>query len=201
MSTLTELLNFLNTNSGAIQALATVILVLVTFYYAWQVRHTVKIMRNSEEQRNRPRIVIFIEQRENWLNLVDLVISNYGNDLAREVKFSISEDISLIDKDKKLSQLGIIKNGIKDLPPQRTLKMPLVILTDRLEELRKIDLKITVSYTDSIKSKNFSETFSVDFNSLIEQQIGELPIYKLSRSIENIEKTLQKIERKLEKTR
>lgn len=189
--------DLLNTNAGAVQGLSTGALVLITAYYAWQTKQTVDLMRKSEKERLRPRIVVFLEQREEWLNLVDLVIANQGQGLAKEIIFELRGDIKLISDNKKLSQLMIIKNGIKDFPSQKILKLPLVSLVGRLDELENKNLKIFVNYKDEGKIKNYSDTFALDFKSLIESQLGSPPIYKISKSIEKIANSIEKIDRKI----
>lgn len=104
-------MNFLNPNSSAIQAVSTFVLVLITGYYAWQTKRNIDVVRELEEKRNRPRLSMFLQQRDDWLNWVNLIITNYGNDLARNIKFKINEDIKLWRNDRTLSQLDIIKNG------------------------------------------------------------------------------------------
>jgi hypothetical protein len=191
------LLNFLNTNAGAIQGLSTGILVAITAYYAYQTKQTVEVMKNSKKERQRPRIVVFLEQREDWLNFVDLVIANYGQGLAKEVTFKLKGDINLISGTKKLSELSIIKYGFKDLPPQKVKKLPLVSLVSQLNELEKKDLGITVNYQDMGGIDKYSDTFSLDFKSLIENQLGTPPIYKISEGVEKIAKSIEKINRKI----
>jgi len=186
-------------NSTSIQALSTVALVIVTGIYVWLTWKNVSILQKSEEKRNRPRVIVHIQQRENWLNFVDLIIGNYGVDVAREVKFVLNEDLKLLNKDETLSNIGIIKNGIKNLVPQQIVKIPLLSLIGRIEELRNKNIVITVTYRDSTLTKNFSEAFQIDFNSLVERQIGKPPIYEVSENIKKIANSLDKIERKINK--
>lgn len=193
------MIEFLNTNSGLIQAISTVILVIVTGIYVWLTGKNVKILQKSEEERNRPRVILYIQQREDWLNFVNLIIGNYGLDVAREVKFSLSEDLKLLKEDEKLSNIRIIKNGVKNLIPQQILKIPLLSLIGRVEELSNKNIKITAQYKDSNLMRNFSETFQIDFNSLIEHQIGKPPIYEISENIKKIANSLDKVERKINK--
>jgi len=193
------MIEFLNTNSGLIQAISTVILVIITGIYVWLTGKNVKILQKSEEERNRPRVILYIQQREDWLNFVNLIIGNYGLDVAREVKFSLSEDLKLLREDEKLSNIRIIKNGVKNLIPQQILRIPLLSLIGRVEELSNKNIKITAQYKDSNLMRNFSETFQIDFNSLIEHQIGKPPIYEISENIKKIANSLDKVERKINK--
>ncbi|MCK5061990.1 hypothetical protein KAR28_05605 [Candidatus Parcubacteria bacterium] len=179
--------------SSVIQASSTVVLVIITAYYAWQTRETVKLMKKSEESRNRPRIVIYIEQRKEWVNMVDLIVKNYSNDVAREVKFELNRDMDLFNNKDKLSEISFIKNGIKNLVPQQEIRIPFVSLVDRVKELNNIELIISIDYR-SISSVKYKENYIVDFKSLKERQIGEPAEYKASEALKNISITLNKIE-------
>jgi hypothetical protein len=193
---MSNFLIFLNTNSGAIQGIATITLVLVTAFYAWQTYKTVKAMKEVEEKRNRPRVILYIQQRKDWLNFIDLIIGNYGLDVAQNVQFAFNEDLELWSEGKTLSTIRIIKNGIKSLVPEQTLVIPFLSLLERVDELNKKNIVITVTYKDSVGIRDFSEKFPIDFNSLIEHQIGKPPIYEMSENIKKISAVLEKMERK-----
>ena len=193
------MVDFLNTNSGAIQAISTVALVIITGLYVYFTWKSVRTMKKAEEERNRPRVILYIQQRENWLNFIDLIVGNYGLDIAREVKFTLNGDLKLLRENETLSNIGIIKNGIKSLVPKQILKTPLLSLIGRVDELNKKDIAITVNYKNSTLMREFSETFQIDFNSLIERQVGRLPIYGMFESVKKIATVLGGIGRKINK--
>ena len=90
-----------------------------------------------------------------------------------------------------------VRNGIKNLVPKQILIIPFLSLLSRVEELNKKNIVVTVKYKDSRGVKNFSEDFPVDFNSLIENQIGKPPIYEMSENIKKIFAVLERMERKM----
>lgn len=192
MQIISSSLNFLNTNSSAIQAIATIVLVIITGVYVWFTRKTVQIMKKSEDERRRSHVILYIQQREDWLNFVDLIVGNYGIDVARDIEFTLNEDLQLLKEGEMLSNIGIIKNGIKNLVPQQILKIPLLSLVGRVEELQKKNIIVTITYKNSAEMKKFKEDFPLDFHSLVEHQIGEPPMYKISKNIESIAKVLDK---------
>ncbi|MDD5696735.1 MAG: hypothetical protein PHO90_02045 [Candidatus Pacebacteria bacterium] len=178
--------------TAIVQAFASLILIAVTAYYAYQTKKTVETMKHSEKERNRPRISIYIKQREDWLNLVELIITNHGQGVANNVNFKLSEDLTLLQTNKKLSQLDIIKNGIKTFAPNHTLVLPLVSLIGRINELNNSKIIVTVDYQDNTNKENFSDNFFLDFNSLIETQLGSPAIYQIAESLKNIANCLKK---------
>lgn len=188
-------------NTGVIQAISTIVLVVITGIYVWLTGKNVKILQKSEEERNRPRIILYIQQRKDCLNFVDLIIGNYGLDVAQNIKFTFNEDLNLWPKGKTLSDIGIIKNGIKSLVPGQTLVIPFLSLLKRVDELSKRNIVITVKYKDSMNIRDFLEDFPIDFNSLIEHQVGKPPVYEISESIKKIANSIEKLERKIDKSK
>lgn len=193
-----QLITFLNENAGAIQALMAVLLVLITAYYAWQTRETVKTMQRAEEERSRPRMVVYLEPREEWLNFVEIVVANIGQGTARNVQFSFNQDLVLTvrgSREEKLSDIGFIKNGIPSFAPQRVIRRFFISLIGRVEELQKSNIVLTIKYSDEYQW--FKDSFQLDFCSLIDRQVGEPPVYKIATHIERMSKSLEKIEGKI----
>jgi len=188
-----ELINWLNNNNGFVQTIATLLLVFITAYYAWQTRQTVQLMSKTEEENRRPRVAIFIEQRENSLNLIDLVIGNYGNGIARNIVFEIRGDLTLFDKKQNLNTVEIIKNGLPILAPRQTIKIPLLSLIGRLNDLQKKNLTILLEYNDHSSKNTYNDSYPIDFNCLVEHQLGTPPIYEIAKNIEGINKSMEKL--------
>jgi hypothetical protein len=196
-----ELINWLNGNTSFIQAITTLLLVVITAYYAWQTKRTVQIMSKTEEENKRPKVIVFITQREDWLNLVDLVIGNYGNGIARSISFKINDDLTLITKEQSLSKVEIIKNGLSTLAPQQVIKFPLLSLVGRVEDLQKKSLIISVEYKDHSQKHVYTESYPISFNSLVEQQLGNPPIYDIVKNMEGINKGVNEISHKIDSYR
>ncbi len=196
---LQNLLDFLNQNNGAIQVVSTIVLVMITGFYAWQTRRTVETMNTVDERRNRPRVSVYIKQQEDWLNIVDLVIANYGNESARNLTFSLDGELSLMREDEKLSGLGMIKNGIKELSPQRERSTRLLTLIGRVEELEEKEIKIAVNYEDSGQRREFSDSFVLDFKSLTEHQLGRTPLFSIAENVQKMSMSLEAVTRAIKK--
>jgi|GEM_PF-3879788 len=92
------MLNFLNTNSGAIQALSTIALVLVTIYYAYQTKKTVAMMVKQQKSNSLPIVVpeefSIINNRCNnhHLYCVDFNLANIGNGPAFNIMVELCDD-------------------------------------------------------------------------------------------------------------
>jgi hypothetical protein len=190
----------INNNAGAIQAITTTVLVIVTGVYAFHTAKTAKSMERTEEMQTRPQLAIFLEQREDNLSLVNLVIANYGNGLARNIEFSaIGKNIvlDLAREEKTIKTFRVIKNGIKTLGPKQEYRAWLMSVIGRVDELQSNRTNIRVRYENVDGSKKYKESYRLDFNSLPEYQLGKPVEYKISESLENIAKRVASIERKI----
>src|ERR1700722_13806646 len=130
--------SFFDFNAGAAEVAFACALVIITAYYAWQSRETVRAIVWSEVQRLRPRVVVYLEQREDWLNLVDLVLENQGG-AAQNVRFMVENDIALFSEKNKLSDVSFLKNGFNFLPANRMIRVPLLNAVGRVEHLSPLE--------------------------------------------------------------
>jgi hypothetical protein len=82
---------FLNTNSGAIQAISTAILVVITIYYAYQTRKTVVEAEHLRKDSRLPIVRVSIEGpfnigAKNQPKYIAIYLNNIGYGLAQNVK-------------------------------------------------------------------------------------------------------------------
>lgn len=83
------MIGFLNSNAGAVTALATVALLIVTGWYAWTTR---ALLREAEKTRltaGEPRVVAYLRVHEVHTNMVQLCIANLSGAAATGVTASI----------------------------------------------------------------------------------------------------------------
>ncbi len=104
---MSDILNFLNQNSGAITALATVALVTVTIFYVVYTRRLVKVHTN-------PRISVYAQISWRLNRYVELVVENTGLSPAYNLKFALGKDREY-SKGKFFKQLKLFEIGIKSL--------------------------------------------------------------------------------------
>ncbi len=82
-----DLLIFLNLNGGAVQALSTIVLVIITGYYAWQTKKTV---REIERQTNLQQMPILkILTHGEWA--CSFMLKNIGKGAALNIELRISQ--------------------------------------------------------------------------------------------------------------
>lgn len=186
------MIDWLNKNSGAIQAITTAVLVIITIVYAWYTKRIVDVTVLHEAKRNQPKVLAYVDSDEDYRSFVYLVIGNFGNSIAKNLKFKIKNDFELLVSGKKLSSLRPIAKGIKYLTPGRILRIPIVFLIGKVDEFSKKDTALEINYEDGL-GNGFSESCDLDFNALVEYKIGERPIKQIEKHIENISKSLKNI--------
>ena len=142
----TSTINFLNSNSGAIQAFSTILLVIITAYYAFQTRKTVREMKNSREDARLPIIRLSIDGpytsglSSDYSNF-DFKFENIGYGLALDVIFKLPTR-----KDIQIGNVNIGEQGCHNLYLETDE-------TKKLLELPASDRFIYLNYKDIFDRK------------------------------------------------
>ena len=177
-----EVINWLNTNDGAIIGVATLFLMGITAYYAYLTRQLLKA-------NDTPEIAISLRPHEISVNLVMLYIENVGTGAAHDVKF-ITDPSSLPSLDIPFEKIGFLKSGIRYFEPGRKIEQFLVNVIGKFDELKQTQLKITVTYKDSTNHKR-EQIFHLDFSEGVGfSQIGSPPLYEIAKATKEIQKDL-----------
>jgi hypothetical protein len=149
-------IDFLNENSGAITAIATLILVGITGWYVYLTRQMLKVA-------NTPVIRMFLHAREHD---IFLCVENIGTGFARNIKFT--GDLSFKptfsnnnSRDKPLKELEPFKSGIPYLGVGHKQKR-IISGTQEFLSLPKQAFDIIVTYNDLGIAKE-KKTFSFEF--------------------------------------
>ncbi|MCD6214741.1 MAG: hypothetical protein J7J46_07180 [Candidatus Desulfofervidus sp.] len=182
------LVEFLNENSGAFAVIFSAVVAIATVVYAILTWRLVSETRKMREAQTEPKVSVTIQPREEWINLIDMVIQNIGLGPAYNIKFEINPDFEYM-KGKFLSELGFMKNGLKYLAPNQKLQFFLTI--ENFEEKTKKSFEIRVTYQNSI-GKTYKDVYTIDFSQLIGlSQLGEEPpLYKIAKNVEEIKKDI-----------
>lgn len=142
--------------------------------------------RKNEE----PKVIVFVKQSNNSLNIIDLIIKNEGVRSAKNIKLKvIGTNINALT-DRKIKDIGLIKNGIAILAGGQEIAQPLgVMLGNSYKEYKKANTKIKVIYNNGeIHQKE--EIFLLDFKGLIDRKVGESGIESIAKSLRNIQSEL-----------
>lgn len=110
-----DLVDWLNDNSAAVQAVTTVVLVIVTGYYAALTRRMVREAERSQ------RPYVYFELFGEGGNYLELGVSNYGTRAAHNLRFEVHRSITDVDG-ADLTAETPLKRGLTYLPPGRGLR-------------------------------------------------------------------------------
>ena len=193
---ISELLTFLNENSGAIGVVFSALVTTATLVYAiltWKLVNETRRMRKAQTD---AKVTVRVEPRKEMINFIDFIICNEGMGPAYNVQFNLKphslqiKDESIIDK---INSLGFIQNGIKYLSPNQEIRTFLTSLLENFE--KKIDTKfyIYISYRNA-SGEQSEDNYLIDmsiFKGI--NQLGKPPLYSIAKSLEEIQKDFHNI--------
>lgn len=117
----------------------------------------------------KPDISIWFEPDKNNNLIMNLVIENIGQSIAKDVKFIVCPDFEIIEG-RYLSQIGLFKNGLEVFPPHRKIVTYLTWMPKDYE--RKISEPFTISVTyKGFLNKEYTKNYTIDLSFF-----GEVPI-------------------------
>jgi len=154
------------------------------------VDETIKLRKAQTE----PKISIRIEPTENCMLYCDMIIENIGLGPAYDINFALDPDIKDFYK-KPLSELNLIKNGIKYLAPGTKRQFFFTQFSAETKDPVKFhdSFLIKVVYKNS-KHETIEESFIIDFSEFFGiTKLGESPICSIANSLKSIEKKIQSL--------
>lgn len=185
-------LEFLNQNSGAFAVIFSSVVAIATLVYAILTWKLVSETRKMREAQTEPNISISLQPREEWINLIDLVVQNIGSGPAYNIGFKVNPDFEYT-KGEFLSEIGFMKKGLYYLAPNQKWQFFLTSIVKNFEEKTKKLFEIKVTYQNSA-GKSYEDTYLMDFSLFIGlSQLGEPPLYKIAKNIKDIKKDIHNL--------
>lgn len=176
-----------------IAAIGTVVAAAMAVYAAVQSRRSSRENRILNDSMTRPRISIFVQSTAAAKNFIDLIVSNDGHGLARNISFKVEGDDLDLDHQlphlNKLSQLRVIQQGIKTLSPGDRRNYYILSVIGKYEEIMEKQTTIHVEYEGDSKREPYKDSFVLDFSSLSESGWRS----EDERALANITNELKKI--------
>ena len=186
------MLEFLNQNAGALTVIFTFIVAISTVFYAiltWKLVSETRALRKAQTE---PKLSITLENNKIAFGFLDMIIKNVGYGPAYNITFKVEPDFEY-QKGKFLSELGLIKNGIKYLSPQQEYRFFLTALIGRFDELKDMTFNICTTYYDALGNK-FEENFLIEFSHFENlTQLGSPPLPEIAKELKKISDNLSKI--------
>lgn len=161
---------------------------------AWYARHQVSEARKTREEQAQPFVIVDFRPSEAWSGLMDLVIANVGQTLARNVHVVFDPPLqsTLEKQESPLREARILREGIPTLPPKRDH----VILFERMPDLYDSALPrsydATVSFEDS-RGRSYKLQYVLDLDVYFGTSSVEIyGAHHTAKALREIEKTLRK---------
>lgn len=198
---MTGIIDFLNQNNGAITVIFSTVVAIATVVYAILTWKLVSETRKMREVQTEPKISATIQADERYINWINLIIQNIGLGPAYNIKFELNPDfvdenipdVENLDEFFKLSEVGFIKNGLPYFAPNQKIQFFLTNIAEDFKKKLETPFEIKIIYENSIH-KSYSDLYKIDFSQQRRlNQVGKPPIYEISKNLENIGKTLEKI--------
>ncbi len=181
-----RLLNWLNSNSGAIGALSAVVLTLITAVYVYL---TGRLARESQAMRLamfRPELAIYLFPAEGAPFCLLLRIENIGSGPAFHLRFSTDRPFQT-QAGVDLRELGIFRRGLKFIAPKQRIEHFLVSIVGKLADLAKNPLKISVEYKD-VLDEHHKQDFVLDFGEFENLSwLGTPPLYEIAAAAKKLQ--------------
>ena len=182
-----EVITWLNTNSGAITAIATVVLVGITAFYAWVTKKMLEENRQLRLDAHKPEIAIYLRSHPARIVLKFLCVENIGAGAAHDVRFRTDLSFTPDGKDS-LENVRFLKEGINYLQPGGKRECLLASIVEHPELTDKL-LDISVTYKDLV-NKEHERCFCLNFGEGIGSSHDGSPFFKIAEALENIHSVL-----------
>ena len=184
------MIDWLNYNSGAVTAILTALVVLVTGVYVYLTYRLLLESKVTREMAMRPVVIVTAEIHEMYMNIIHLRVRNIGGGAARRICLRTNRKF-MIGKDKSLDDLGLFKRAIPLLGPGQKIETFLKDMADQ-EVGKEEPLEVTAKYEAAVGGET-EETFVIDLAALENlRQVGETPLTVIAKSIKKIQENIQK---------
>lgn len=193
---MSDVLDQLNKNAGALSAVFSGVVTVATVVYAWLTAKLVDETRQMRRVQTEPRVEVSYRVRDEWINLVDICVRNIGLGPAYDIRLEARSDssakgaASLLEG---LQKLASFNKGLSYVGPgqEHSSFWSSMIDGDR----SKIDARLVVfcSYR-SATGATYRHDCILDLSELKGiSRVGEPPLHKIAKHIEQIEKDLTRI--------
>lgn len=182
-------MKWINDNSSAITALATLVLVFLTGLYVYLTRRMVLEMAKSHEA----DVTVDLELPDAMLCFV---VANHGQSPARNIRFNVRKDLGWLSPNpgkKGIASLNVIRDGISYLPPRRTLRYEVgtVHSIKKDEPERVFSLEISYESNGQSATREVTIDFS-QFGSVLFESYRS-PMHGISKSLDDIRSEIQRL--------
>lgn len=188
---MTEILDYLNKNSGAFTVIFTAVVTAATAVYALLTYVLVKETRLMRQVQTEPKIEITAKSLDVAIHILRLHIRNIGLGPALNVRFTpkvVTGDTSAKDLISEFTETNFFKVGLSYFGPGQERLSGYTALTQNHEGKIASVIAFDVEY-ESTTGKKYKETILIDMSEHKgAYQLGKLHMYSIAQSLEKLQK-------------
>lgn len=192
----TEVIKYLNDNSGVIGLLFSFVVTVSTVFYAYLTMNLVKETKRLREVQTEPTLEVFFRSHDASMSLLEFVVKNVGQGSAYDITFDLSSNPDGTGTNEllgDLNKLKVIATGINLLCPAQEFDSYWTDLRQNFES--KLQAPITI--TTACKSNTgiiYKRKHTIDLSELEGKvKIGSSPLYSIAQSVEKLQKDVERI--------
>jgi hypothetical protein len=183
----------INKNAGFIGLVFSLVVTIATVVTAWLNARLVSETRRMREAQTEPHIEVTYKIRDEWINLLDVVVRNIGLGPAYDISFELRAESSNEDKSDlvdSLEKMNCFSKGLVYLGPDQEFSSFWTNLTEGHASKLGTRVLVTCRYRNAT-SVRYEVPCVLDLSALKGiSRIGEPPLLKISKQIESIAKSI-----------
>lgn len=194
---LKDVLNFLNSNSGALTVLFAFLVATATIVYALLTKSLVSETKKLRKAQTEPNVCAYVQIMPGMYPYSAFVIENIGMGPAHKVSFYFESDYTIFDQER-VSEQDVFKQGINYLAPNQKI-IPFLFVGETKNRTPQPPLNMTIDFKNSVE-----DDFKSSFTIVMERSIGisevqgrdtkmEHEIRELKNSVHALSNAIQKI--------
>lgn len=178
-----------------LSAIAAAVTALVALFAAVFIPIQVREARRLRVEQAQPFVVADFEPSPVWSNIINIVVENVGETLARDVRLTFDPPLQSthVTGEWDLNQTALIKKGIPTMPPGRRVVALFDISHDRLKSDLPMEYRVKVEFSDSRGRVQTPLEYLLDLSYFYGLRgVHEYGLHDASKALREIEKTLNK---------
>lgn len=190
-------IDWLNANSGALTAAATVVIAASAVVTALLTRSLAKENRLLREAGMEPRVVAYLKLDPHQANLVKFVLANVGQGPARDVEFTFQADEDDFENHDVFMRNSSDRTLTTMLPQGERIETFFGIGTKLMEEPKLEPFTVSVKCHD-LSGKGHSAEYKLNVAQFTGFVTGSTPEYQSVRALERIETGIGRLVRAIQ---
>lgn len=193
---MSDLLNFLNDNSGAFNVLFSAVVAIATVVYAVL---TARLVRETERLRaaaTEPALEVTYRSCDEAMSLLEIVIKNIGSGPAYGIRFAFTADSTTPGAEsllKPLRELKSFQTGLNVLLPRQEFTSYWTDIRQQFEEKTKTIVTVTTTCR-SATGDGYERTHVVDLSELQGvSRVGTPPLLSIARHVQKLQEDVHKL--------